>query len=162
MDATIQCPSSRGCGVWRMLGEGGVELFLCGHIHYYARDLPEWPVGNNGTGDVDTTASSPNLGNASNPIAVYTNPKFMTTIVTAAPGDQEVNRRRAEEAPAVGAGQHSITSSNNYGVSVTPFARSRVRPCTNTRRAPTTLSMASSRSATRRRCTGASRPPCRT
>jgi hypothetical protein len=52
MDATIQCPSSRGCGVWRMLGEGGVELFLCGHIHYYARDLPEWPVGNNGTGDV--------------------------------------------------------------------------------------------------------------
>ena len=60
----------------------------------------------------------------------------MTTIVTAAPGDQEVNRRRAEEAPAVGAGQHSVTSSNNYGVSGTPFTRSRVRPCTNTRRAP--------------------------
>jgi len=98
-----------------MFGEGGVDLYLTGHIHYYARDLPEWPVANNGTGLVDTTCSSPNLGNATNPVAIYTNPKYMVTIVTAAPGDQEVNRRRAEEAPAVGAGQHSVTSSNNYG-----------------------------------------------
>lgn len=63
---------------------------------------------------MDTKCSSPNLGNATNPIAVYTNPAYMVTIVTAAPGDQEVNRRELS-APAEGAGQHSVTSINNYG-----------------------------------------------
>ena len=81
---------------------------------YYARDLPEYPNAANGTGAVDTEASSPNLGNATNPRAIYTNPKYMTTIITAAPGDQEVNRRVLHSAePAVGAGQHSVTSTNN-------------------------------------------------
>ena len=83
--------------------------------HRYPRsDLPEYPVAGNGTGVVDTKCSSPNLGNATNPIAVYTNPAYMVTIVTAAPGDQEVNRRELSE-PAEGAGQHSVTSINNYG-----------------------------------------------
>ena len=118
MDNTIQCPTGAGCVIWKLMGEGGVDLYLSGHIHYYARDLPEWPVANNGTGLVDTNCSSPNLGNVTNPIAVYTNPRYMVTIITAAPGDQEVNRRRAEAAPAaaeLGAGQYGVTSTNNYG-----------------------------------------------
>ena len=58
-----------------------------------------------------------NLGNATNPAALYTNPKFMTVIITAAPGDQEVNRRQLHAQPPLRAYQHGITSTNNYGVS---------------------------------------------
>lgn len=114
MDDTLQCPSGAGCVVWQILSEGGVDLSFMGHIHYYARDLPEYPNAGNGTGAVDTNCSSPNLGNVTNPRAVYTNPRYMTTIITAAPGDQEVNRRALHAAP-IRAGQHSITSTNNYG-----------------------------------------------
>ncbi len=114
MDPTIQCPSGAGCVVWQVLEEGGVDLHFAGHIHYYARDLPEYPNAANGTGAVDAAAASPNLGNATNPVAVYTNPRFMTMIITAAPGDQEVNRRRLH-GDAVGAPQHSVVSTNNYG-----------------------------------------------
>ena len=39
----------------------------------------------------------------------------MTTIITAAPGDQEVNRRRALAHAPVAAPQLSVTSTNNYG-----------------------------------------------
>lgn len=37
MDSTIQCPNGAGCIVWQLLAEGGVDLHLTGHIHYYAR-----------------------------------------------------------------------------------------------------------------------------
>jgi len=63
---------------------------------------------------VDTASSSKNLGNNTNPVAVYTNPLYMVSVISAAPGDQEVNRRL--HAP-VAAPQHSVTSSNNYGFS---------------------------------------------
>ncbi len=114
MDSTIQCPGGAGCVIWQMLAEGGTDLSFAGHIHYYARDLPEYPCAGNGTGAVDTSASSPNLGNATNPRAIYTNPKYTTMIITAAPGDQEVNRR-ALAPQQLRAGQHGVTSTNNYG-----------------------------------------------
>ena len=85
-------------------------------MHYYARDAPEYPNAANGTGAVDLACMDNTLGNATNPAALYTNPKFMTTIITAAPGDQEVNRRQLHSAP-LRAGQHGITSTYNYGVS---------------------------------------------
>lgn len=154
MDDTIQCPSGPGCVVWQMLSEGGVDLYLTGHVHYYARDLPEYPCAANGTGVVDYNASSPNLGNASNPVVTYTNPAYMTTIVCAAPvsggrgarcvalararvlfvycspvqGDQEVNApasgHRHGSPVAPGAGQHSATSTNNYGFAFLNVANS--------------------------------------
>ena len=122
MDDTLQCPSGAGCVVWQILTEGGVDLFWTGHIHYYSRDLPQYPNAANGTGAVDTTCASANLGNATNPRAIYTDCKFMTTIVCAAPGDQEVNAERHEHpAPQlVGpllAPQAGVTSTNNYGFS---------------------------------------------
>jgi len=43
MDDTLQCPSGAGCVVWQLLSEGGVDFHVMGHIHYYARDLPEYP-----------------------------------------------------------------------------------------------------------------------
>ena len=89
-----------------------------GHIHYYARDAPEYPNANNGTGAVDMAAVGPNIGNATNPAVVYTNPLFMTLLVSAAPGDQEPNRRRQLAPAAVGAPQHGLVSTNNYGFSI--------------------------------------------
>lgn len=128
MDDTLNCPSGAGCVVWQILSEGGVDLYVTGHIHYYARDLPEYPCAANGTGVVDYNASSPNFGNDTNPVVTYTNPAYMTTIVSAAPGDQEVNLATAggkghvRGFPSVGAGQHSATSSNNYGFSYLTIA----------------------------------------
>ena len=84
-------------------------------MHYYARDAPEYPNAANGTGAVDLACMNNNLGNATNPAALYTNPHFMTTIITAAPGDQEVNRRQLHAAAPLRAGQHGVTSTNNYG-----------------------------------------------
>lgn len=115
MDDTLQCPSGAGCVVWKLLVEGGVDLYLMGHIHYYERNLPQYPNANNGSGVVDTNCSSPNLGNATNTVAVYTDCAYMTTIVCAAPGDQEVNRRLHAHTTAVGAPQIGVTGTNNYG-----------------------------------------------
>ena len=122
MESTIQCPSGAGCVIWDILTAGGVDFHVVGHIHYYARDLPQYPNANNGTGAVDTTCASANLGNATNPRAVYTDCAFITTVVCAAPGDQEVNAERHEHpapqlvGPLV-APQAGVTSTNNYGYS---------------------------------------------
>lgn len=92
-----------------------------GHIHYFARNAPDYPCANNGTGAVDLESVGPNTGNATNPVQTYTNPKFMVTLVCAAPGDQEVNGRGPARPPftaAVGAPQHQLTSTNNYGYSL--------------------------------------------
>jgi hypothetical protein len=117
MDDTLQCPNSAGCIVWNLLTAGGVDLFFAGHIHYYARFLPEYPNAANGTGVVDKNCSSANQGNVTNPVGTYTNPLYMTTIITAAPGDQEVNAKKG--APAVAAPLNAsvitVTSTNNYG-----------------------------------------------
>lgn len=117
MDATLQCPSGAGCDIWRVLEEGGVDLHAMGHIHYYARFVPTYPNANNGTGVDDTACMNNNLGNVTNPAGVYSNPLYMTSIVTAAPGDIEPNRRRelaaATHKPAVWAGVSTVTSTNN-------------------------------------------------
>ena len=123
MDQTINPPAGAGSVVWQILEEGGVDFAVTGHIHYYARDLPQYPNANNGTGVVDATCASKNLGNATNPSAVYTDCKYMTLVVCAAPGDQEVNSVRPEQHVApqlVGplvAPQAGVTSTNNYGYS---------------------------------------------
>lgn len=113
MDDTLQCPNGAGCNVWKILVEGGVDLSIAGHIHYYARNFAQYPNANNGAGAVDTACANNNLGNATHPAAIYTDCTLMPTIITAAPGDQEVNRRRVEHKPAVGAGQATVTSTNN-------------------------------------------------
>jgi hypothetical protein len=68
----------------------GVELQLVGHVHVYQRNYPSYPNANKGNGAMDNSSCSPNLGNETNPKAIYTNPLFMTTLVQGAPGDQEV------------------------------------------------------------------------
>lgn len=90
MDDTLNTPTGAGASVWQILTAAGVDLFICGHIHEYQRSLPFYPNANNGTGVVDNTCAT-NVGNATNPSAVYTDPKYMTMVITAAPGDQEVN-----------------------------------------------------------------------
>ena len=115
MDATLQCPLGAGCVIWQILVEGGVDLHFMGHIHYYSRNLAQYPNAANGTGAVDHNCSSANLGNATNPVATYTDCAYMTTIITAAPGDQEVNRRRALAHAPVDAPSIGVTSTNNYG-----------------------------------------------
>lgn len=117
MDDTLQCPSGAGCVVWQMLEEAGVDIAFVGHIHTYARDAPEYPNANNGTGAVDMACVGNNTGNSTNIEVTYTNPKFMTLIVSGAPGDQEVNRRRLH-APAAGAPNHQLSGTNNYGFSM--------------------------------------------
>jgi hypothetical protein len=124
MDDTLGS-NGTGFGVWAMLNDAGVDLFLCGHIHYYSRGYPQLP-NKDGTTTVDR-ASTTEYGTASNPQAVISNPLFMPFIITAAPGDQEVNRRRAlskeereaEEAHparAVGANPRTqATGTSNYG-----------------------------------------------
>lgn len=118
MDETIQCPSGAGCVVWKMLEEAGTDFSINGHIHYYARDAPEYAFANNGTGAVDMASVGNNTGNSTNPVQTYLNPKYMVTVVCAAPGDQEVNSPRPPFTAAAGAPQHSLTSSNNYGYSL--------------------------------------------
>jgi hypothetical protein len=118
MDSTLNCPDGAGCGIWKILVEGGVDLSVSGHIHYYARNFAQYPNANNGAGAVDTACANNNLGNSTHPAAIYTDCTLMPTIITAAPGDQEVNRRRVEHKLASGAGQATVTSTDNYGFSL--------------------------------------------
>ena len=126
MDPTLGS-NGTGFGVWAALNDAGVDLFLCGHVHLYSRGYPQLP-NKDGTTTVDR-ASTTEIGNSSNPVAVISNPLFMPYIVTAAPGDQEVNRRSAlsaEEAAARPAAhparravddnpRYEATGSLNYG-----------------------------------------------
>lgn len=54
----------------------GVDLYLCGHVHNYQRLLPVYK------GEVDSSCSNA-AGN------VYTNPKYMVTMVVGSPGCRE-------------------------------------------------------------------------
>ena len=83
-------------------------------LEQYARDYSQYPNAANGTGVVDKDCASANLGNATNPSAIYTDCKYMTTIVCAAPGDQEVNAKHHETLTAP---QDGVTSTSNYGFS---------------------------------------------
>jgi hypothetical protein len=95
----------------------GVDLLFVGHQHHYSRD-PPLKILTNGTVVVDMPSVSPNIGNETNPVQVYTNPMYMSTIVTAAPGDQEVNRRQLHSHERATAPETSLTSSRNYGYSI--------------------------------------------
>jgi hypothetical protein len=59
---------------------GKVDILFAGHWHYYSRYVPYYPV----TGQADTACLS-----ADN--HTYTDPHFMTMIVSGAPGDVERN-----------------------------------------------------------------------
>jgi hypothetical protein len=121
MESTLNPPTGAGSIVWQILEEGGVDFHVVGHIHYYARDFSQYPNANNGTGVVDRDCASANLGNSTNPSAIYTDCKYMTTIVAAAPGDQEVNAKHHETLTAP---QESVTSTNNYGYALLTIANS--------------------------------------
>lgn len=127
MDDTLAPPTGAGADLWRVLTEGGADLYLTGHVHLYSRLLPLYPNAHNGSGAVDTACASAG-GNASNPTGVYVDPAFMTTIISAAPGDQEVNLDGSARPPApvdaADASRHGlsidglVTSSLNYGFGV--------------------------------------------
>jgi hypothetical protein len=61
-----------------ILQDGGVDFLFCGHYHYYARTLPY----NSATNQTDTNATNADY-------SVYTNPSYMTIVVTGASGDRE-------------------------------------------------------------------------
>ena len=63
-----------------ILQQYNVDLLYAGHWHYYERYLPFYPT----TGKVDTSSVS-----ADN--HTYTNPQYVTMIVSGAPGDVERN-----------------------------------------------------------------------
>ena len=120
MDTTIEPPSGAGASAWKILTAGGVDLFLTGHIHQYARYLPIYPTAANGAGAIDKNCSKA-YGNTTNPAATYTDPAYMVTIVSAAPGDQEVNGRAPAAVDVNDRSKHELgqdgleTSTNNYG-----------------------------------------------
>jgi len=64
-----------------ILDQGNVDVLFCGHIHYYNRNLPYDAV----TKEIDQACAS---GPAPHD-QTYTNPKYMTNIVTGASGDKE-------------------------------------------------------------------------
>jgi hypothetical protein len=82
-----------------ILENGGADMLFCGHVHYYNRYLPFDSV----TGQTDTKA--PNADGS-----VYTNPAYMTTIVTGASGDRELDDNCSGSD-----GRPSFTCSQNYG-----------------------------------------------
>ena len=61
-----------------LLQAANVDLLFCGHVHYYLRNMPFDPM----TNTVDSASVSAD-GNT------YTDPRFMTTIVSGASGDIE-------------------------------------------------------------------------
>jgi hypothetical protein len=72
-----------------ILDAAKVDLLFCGHVHYYNRYMPYDSV----TGDVDTASVSADG-------ATYTNPKYMTVIVTGASGDIENDDKYTKESPS--------------------------------------------------------------
>ena len=65
-----------------VLQDGGVDLLMAGHWHYYQRMAPLYPSGS--SWQVDTACLSPDNHTA-------TDPKFTTMIVSGAVGDVERN-----------------------------------------------------------------------
>jgi hypothetical protein len=62
-----------------VLQEAGVDLYFVGHMHEYRRFVPNYGTRNL----TDPTSMSPDMH-------TYTDPTYMVTIVTGAPGNQEV------------------------------------------------------------------------
>lgn len=81
-----------------VLESGGVDVLFVGHVHYYNRYLPFNPV----TGRVDNSSVSPDTH-------TYTNPPYLVTIVTGAPGNQE------DDDPCAAGGVPSATCTSDYG-----------------------------------------------
>lgn len=80
MDTTY-CTQTGGCvanGTWFdvLLQEAGVDLYFVGHMHEYRRFVPNYGTLNL----TDSASMSPDMH-------TYSNPAYMTTIVTGAPGN---------------------------------------------------------------------------
>jgi len=80
-----------------LLESGGVDLLFCGHVHYYNRYYPYNPM----TNSIDTAAASADG-------KTYTNPKYMTTIVSGGAGNHEDESTYVKSA-------ESYTGVENYG-----------------------------------------------
>jgi hypothetical protein len=80
-----------------VLEAAGVDVLFCGHVHYYNRMMPYNPM----TQKVDTGAVSADG-------AVYTNPAYMTTIVSGGAGNHEDEKPYVKASP-------SYTGMENYG-----------------------------------------------
>jgi hypothetical protein len=80
-----------------VLEAGGVDVLFCGHVHYYNRYMPFDPM----TNAIDTAAVSADG-------STYSNPKYMTTIVSGGAGNHE------DESHYVKSGA-SYTGVENYG-----------------------------------------------
>jgi hypothetical protein len=112
MDSSLE-PTAAGGAVWKLLNEGGVDLYVTGHIHQYNRLASYYPNANNGAGVADLDCITAG-GITGAQVDTYTDCKYMTTIITAAPGDQEVNEQhKTYKSSAVPA----IATSSNYGFS---------------------------------------------
>jgi len=83
-----------------ILQDAKVDILFCGHVHYYNRYLPYDVV----TNDID-------MASVSQDGSTYTNPKYMTIIVTGASGDREKDDKYTKESP-------SFTGTENYGYGV--------------------------------------------
>ena len=84
-----------------LLQAAKVDVLFCGHAHQYVRYMPHDPV----TNETDAACVSPSGD-------TYTNPRFMTTIVSGAAGNREGNNlfnKTGEERPPV------FTGSGNVG-----------------------------------------------
>jgi hypothetical protein len=80
-----------------ILDAAKADVLFVGHVHYYNRYMPYDSV----TKEVDSASVSADG-------STYTEPKFMTVIVTGASGDIEADDRYVKESP-------SFTGTENYG-----------------------------------------------
>jgi len=80
-----------------ILQDAKVDILFVGHVHYYNRFLPYDVV----TKEIDQASVSADG-------STYTNPKYMTVIVTGASGDHEKDDKYTKISP-------SFTGSENYG-----------------------------------------------
>eukprot|EP01116_Phalansterium_solitarium_P006924 TRINITY_DN19358_c0_g1_i1.p1 TRINITY_DN19358_c0_g1~~TRINITY_DN19358_c0_g1_i1.p1 ORF type:complete len:480 (-),score=165.38 TRINITY_DN19358_c0_g1_i1:262-1611(-) len=88
----------------QILQQAGVDLFFCGHVHQYFRFVP-----NMGTKNL----SDP--GCANKDFSVYTDPQYMATIVSGAPGNREVLPSTCGTPNPLDAAFPLATCSPNYG-----------------------------------------------
>jgi hypothetical protein len=87
---------------------GGVDILFCGHWHYYNRYKPF----NNVTGDVDEQSISADGG-------TYTNPKYMTVIITGASGDKEQDSPYDKPFPSY-TGTQNCESARRFSLTLHP------------------------------------------
>lgn len=86
-----------------VLMSGGVDLILCGHVHYYNRLYP-----------YDLSTGKLDKASVSKDGSTYTNPKYPVNIVTGAPGNRE-------DTGAYKPGDPSYTGTSDYGYGFLSF-----------------------------------------